>query len=99
LSLNDLPAPSVERWPHITALLAKSGHITIGHIAPIEGVAIAACPHELLATVVRRPGESFEALLQRLENAVGRALNEGIATNEIEGGHFELAAPLVKPGE
>jgi hypothetical protein len=86
-------APPPVRWPHINALLASAGHITIGHIAPIKGAAIAASEHALLATVVSRLNEPFEALLERLDRAVGQALNEGVYTNEIEGGHFMLATP------
>jgi hypothetical protein len=81
------------RWPSITRLLAQSGHVTIGCIPPIDGAAIAADGESLLATIVRREGESFDDLLQRLDHAVGRALNDGIRTNEIEGGNFMLAAP------
>jgi len=80
------------RWPYITALLAKAGHITIGHIAPIEAAAVAADEHTLLATLVRRPGESVDDLLGRLDYAIGQALNHGIHANEIEGGHFVLGA-------
>ncbi len=82
------------RWPHIAKLLAKSGHITIGRIAPIDGAAVAADQHSLLATIVRRPEESFEALLQRLDHAIGLAFSEGTRTNEIKDGRFELAAPV-----
>ena len=90
---DDLPLTPPDRWPHIATLLANGGHITVGYIPPINGAAIAANEHSLLATIARRPGESFDDLLQRLDQAIGRALNEGIQTNEIEGGHFMLAAP------
>ncbi len=86
------PAPP-DRWPNITALLADTGHITIGHVAHIEGVAIAANVHTVFATVVRREGESVEQLLQRLDEAIGRAVRDGVYTNEAEGGHFVLASP------
>lgn len=89
------PAPSV-RWRHVTALLEKRGHITVGYVTPIEGAAIAADEHTLFATVVRRPDEPFDELLQRLDDAIGSALNGGATTNEIEGGHFVLATPVVK---
>jgi hypothetical protein len=45
---------------------------------------------------VRRPGESFADLLQRPDQAIGRALHDGVQTNEIEGGRFMLAAPKRK---
>jgi hypothetical protein len=81
------------RWPNITELLANAGHITVGHIAPIEGVAVAANEYQLLVTLVRRSGEPVDGLLQRLDHAIGEALNRGVHTNEIEGGHFILAGP------
>ena len=90
---DDLSSPHPDRWPHIATLLANGGHITVGYVPPVEGAAIAADEDSLLATLVRRPEESLDDLLQRLDQAVGRALNEGIQTNEIEGGHFQLAAP------
>jgi hypothetical protein len=92
LPSDDSPPTAPDRWPHIAALVANNGHITFGYIPPIQGAAIAADEHSLLATIVRRPEESLDDLLQRLDQAIGRALNEGIPTNEIEGGHFMLAA-------
>jgi hypothetical protein len=93
LSNKNISSVPEARWQHITALVANAGHVTVGHIAHIECAAIAADEHTVFATVVRRQGESFDELLQRLEQAIGRALNEGVFTNEVDGGHFELAAP------
>lgn len=82
------------RWPHITALLARTGgSITLGHIAPIEAAAIAFDEQTLFASLVRRDGESVDALLQRLDAAVGAALQGGAPTNEINNGAFRLARP------
>lgn len=96
MSANDSTAALAERWPAISALLAKAGHITIGCIPPVDGAAIAADGQKLLATIVRREDESFDELLHRLDRAIDRALSEGVATNEIKGGHFMLAAPRPK---
>jgi hypothetical protein len=82
------------RWPHIAALLARTGgHITLGRVAPIEGAAIASDEQALFATLVRRDGESVNELLQRLDEAIGAALHQGVVTNEINGGKFRLARP------
>jgi len=83
--------PPAPLWPHLTKLLENSGHITVGHIPPIEGAAIAADEHTLLATLVRQPGEPFDELIRRLDRAIGQALDEGICANEIKEGRFELA--------
>jgi hypothetical protein len=80
------------RWPHIAALLdSPEGHITLGHMPPIEGAAIAVDHQALLVSLVRRPNESFPELLQRLDEAIGKAVHEGTVTNEINGGRFRLA--------
>lgn len=85
------PADALGRYPNITKLIEKSGHITVGNIAPIVGAAVAADEHVLLATLLRRADESVDALLTRLDDAIGEALNDGKRTNEIEGGYFILA--------
>jgi hypothetical protein len=93
MSSSETPPIPPPRWPNITALIANAGHITVGHIAPVDDVAVAADESMLLATLVRRPGEPVDGLLERLDCAIGEALNNGIRTNEIEGGHFILAGP------
>ncbi len=81
-----------DRWPHIAALLdSPEGHITLGHMPPIDGAAIAVDHQALLVSLVRRPNESFPELLQRLDEAIGKAVHEGTVTNEINGGRFRLA--------
>lgn len=82
------------RWPHIAALLARTGgSITLGHIAPIEGAAIAFDEQTLFASLVRRDGESIDVLLQRLDAAIGAVLQGGALTNEINNGAFRLVRP------
>ena len=93
MATNETSSELLVSWPNITGLLAHGGHITVGRVAHIEGAAIAADEHSVFATIVRRRDESFEELLGRLDHAVGLALCEGIHTNEIEGGHFEVATP------
>ena len=88
---------SENRWPHIAALLATpGGHIMLGRVAPIEGAAVAVNDQKLITTLVRRDDESVHALLQRLDDAIGKALHQGVVTNEINGGRFRLAPPKVR---
>ena len=88
---------SEDRWSHIAALLASpGGHIMLGRVAPIEGAAVAVNDQGLITTLVRRDDESVSALLQRLDDAIGKALHQGIVTNEINGGRFRLAPPKVR---
>lgn len=86
-----------DQWSHISALLdQEGGHISIGSMPPIEGAAIAVNGQTLIASLVRREGEAFPELLQRLDAAIGKALHEGVATNEINGGRFRLAPSSVR---
>jgi hypothetical protein len=86
-----------DRWPHIAALLASpGGHIMLGRVAPIEGAAVAVNDQQLITTLVRRDDESVHALLQRLDDSIGKALHQGIVANEINGGRFRLAPPKVR---
>jgi hypothetical protein len=90
-------AQQTNQWPHITALLdQKGGHITIGRMPPIENAAIAVNDQALIASLVRREGESFPELLQRLDAAIGKAIHEGQVTNEINGGRFRLAPSSIR---
>src|SRR5437016_1918288 len=58
------------QWAHIDALMNAGGQITLGRMAPLDGVAVAADDHDIYAVLRRRPEESFESLLRRLDQAV-----------------------------
>jgi hypothetical protein len=92
-----MPPAQTDQWPNITELLDQAGgHIGIGRMPPIEGAAVAVTETELVASLVRRDGESFPELLQRLDAAIGKALHEGVVTNEVNGGRFRLAPQRVR---
>jgi hypothetical protein len=92
-----MPPAHTDQWPNIVELLDRAGgHIGIGRMPPIEGAAVAVTETELIASLVRRDGESFRELLQRLDGAIGKALHEGIVTNEVNGGRFRLAPQRVR---
>jgi hypothetical protein len=76
--------------PTLEAFLADEGQITIGAIDPIPCAAIAADPHNMLAALIRRPGESLMELIERLDRAVKLALEYDTYTDEIN-------APSRKP--
>lgn len=65
------------------AELIRHGQITLGVIRPMGCVAIANDAHQSLAMLVHRKGESLPQLLERLDLAVGKALNDEIYTDEI----------------
>jgi hypothetical protein len=68
--------------PHIEELI-EFGEITLGNKYPIGGVAIACDEHNALAMLVRRDGETLAQLLSRLDQAIAKALDEDIFTDEI----------------
>jgi hypothetical protein len=72
-------------WPNVEAFLDYDGHISIGHIEPVGYAAIANDDHNMLAALVRRPGETFTQLLDRLDRAIDLAVNEETFTDEING--------------
>ena len=81
------PAPASTPWPHIEAFFeAGEGDISIGAIsyAPtLRHTAVASDEHNRLVALVRRPGESLHQLLDRLEQALGPALDDQLFVDEI----------------
>lgn len=77
--------PSATPWPNIEELIDNGGNVSIGDIPPVPCAAIAADESTMLAALLRRKGESLINLLNRLDEAVGKAFNEEIYTDEING--------------
>ncbi len=73
------------RLENIEFLLKGHGDITFGCIGPIRCAATAAGDGNTLAMLVRRPRESFVALLVRLDTAIGDAMEQDIIVDEING--------------
>ena len=59
------------------------GEITLGQMYPVGCVAIANDGHNTLAMLVRNDGETLAQLLTRLDQAIAKALDEDIFTDEI----------------
>lgn len=68
--------------PYIAKLL-KHGHITVGNVRPVGCVAVAHDGRQTVSMLRRREEESVTELLARLDLAIGKALNEGIRTDEV----------------
>ena len=64
-------------------MVESGGEVTIGRIGPVRCGATAADEDQSLAMLVRRPGESLEELLARLDRAIIKAWDEGDYTDEI----------------
>jgi hypothetical protein len=92
---SEVLGPTGSAWPHLDALLAAGGHVTLGHVEPFEGVAIAANTREVFAVLRRLPEERADKLIQRLEAALSNAARGGERVNEV-GPAFGLARPSVR---
>lgn len=68
---------------NIEALIEDGGEITVGAMACVECAATAADGHNALAMLVRRDGETLNALLRRLDRAIARYYDTGETTDEI----------------
>ena len=79
----DAPASGVNPLENIESLINGDGEITIGSIASVPCAATASDPHQCLAMLVRRRGESLLDLLQRLDTAIASAYNEERFIDEI----------------
>jgi ribosome assembly protein YihI (activator of Der GTPase) len=77
--------PKPARLKNIEELVNGNGDITIGRIGPVRCAATAADRDQQLAMLVRRPKESLEQLLERLDMAIGKAWDEQEYVDEING--------------
>jgi hypothetical protein len=73
-------------WPTIEEFLdAEQGTISLGAInhSSLGYTAVASDEHDMLVALVRSPGETLHQLLDRLEQALGPALEDQIYVDEI----------------
>jgi hypothetical protein len=73
------------RFRNIEELINRNGDITIGKVGPVPCAATAADEDQQLAMLVRRPKESLEQLLDRLDMAIGKAWDDQEYIDEING--------------
>ena len=76
------PAIGSLALPNIAHLIAY-GDVTVGRQRPIGCIATACDEDQCLAMLVRRKGESLLQLLTRLDEAIAKAYEENIFTDEI----------------
>ena len=73
-------------WPTIEAFLdAEEGNISLGSIgdSSLGCTAVASDQSDMLVALVRRPGESLQQLLDRMEAALGPAIDDQIFVDDI----------------
>ena len=76
-------ALSLAPTPNINALIEHGGQITLGALPPIKCVAVASDDDICYAMLQRRPGETLQQLLQRLDAAIDLAWTSEQYTDEI----------------
>lgn len=74
---------TASQWSALQYLVENKGSFVVGYVAPISCAAVASDQHNMLAALQRGHEESISDLLNRLETAVAKALDEGIYTDEI----------------
>jgi len=75
---------------YIEALIEDGGEITIGALPPHDCAATAADGSNCLAMLVRRDGENLNALLKRLDKAIGLAWSNDMFIDEVNDGESDL---------
>jgi hypothetical protein len=75
---------------HIEALIEEGGEITLGALPPHDCAATAADGSNCLAMLVRRDGESLNALLKRLDKAISLAWSNDVFIDEVNDGESDL---------
>lgn len=74
---------------YIEAMIEEGGEITLGALPPHKCVATAADGSNCLAMLVRREGESLNALLKRLDKAIGLAWSGDPFIDEVNDGESD----------
>jgi len=81
----DLPASHQTCTEELNFLsdFLQYGTITIGHMEPVGGVAVASEGKSVYVTLRRKPGETLNQTIVRLDHAIGRVITELVYIDEI----------------
>jgi hypothetical protein len=71
-------------YPNIEAILEDGGDISVGRVGG-ECVASASTSYDCPVMLVRRDGETFAALLKRLDRSIGKAWDSETPIDEVNG--------------
>lgn len=69
--------------PNIAELIDSGGQISVGGIGPIKCAAVANDEYQCYAMLQRRPGETLQQLLERLDAAIDTAMTTEEMIDEI----------------
>ena len=70
-------------WPNIQGLIDNGGNISVGAIPTVRCAAVAADEGNMLAALLRRKDETLTDLLDQLDQAIEKAIDKEIYTDEI----------------
>ena len=77
--------PARKRLEFVESVIDSNGQITIGRAGPVPCAAIACDEDQQIAVLVRRPKESLDSLLLRLDAAIAKACEDDEYIDEING--------------
>ena len=80
----------VQVTKNIEVLIEEGGEITLGALPPHECAATAVDGSNCLAMLVRHDGETLNALLKRLDKAIGLAWSDDVFIDEVNNGESDL---------
>jgi hypothetical protein len=84
-----LPSPQAKQvktgLKNIAFLIDGNGKVSLGRIGLVRCAGVASDDDQQLVALVRRQSESLEGFLGRLDAAIGRALEEDVFVDEING--------------
>jgi hypothetical protein len=83
------PKPASTPWPTLEAFFESGeGDISFGridHVPTLRHTAVVSDEHNMLVALVRRPRETLHQLLDRVEQALGPAIEDQVFVDEING--------------
>ena len=81
------PKPASTPWPTLEAFLESGeGDISLGridYVPTLRHTAVVSDEYNMLVALVRRPGETLHQLLDRVEQALGPAIEDQAFVDEI----------------
>ena len=72
-------------YPNIEAILEEGGDIAVGRVGSIDCVASVSISYDCPVMLVRREGETFVALLRRLDHSIAKAWEQEITIDKVNG--------------
>ena len=73
----------IDNLENLVWLVENEGEVSIGRVGPYPCIAVATDEHNQLAALVKKSDESVGGLLMRLNEAVQKAWDDEIFTDEI----------------